>query len=291
MKSMTGYARAVVTNDGRELTVEMKSVNHRFLDVNVKLPRSFIAYEDSIRKQVGNFISRGHVDVFVNYVDNTDKAKQVVLDMKLAASVLKASVQLREAFDLKDDFQLNALMRTNDIVTLQPNVDDQEAIEIMVDEAVAQCAEELDKMRQIEGDKLTQVISDRLDVVAGIVGEIAKYAPSVISDYRDKLAERIKDALGNVELDQARLINEVAFFADKASIDEELDRLNSHIASTRKLLKSSQPVGRKLDFLVQEFNRETNTICSKSNNINITNKGVELKNEIEKIREQVQNFE
>lgn len=291
MKSMTGYARVAAECEGLEITVELKAVNHRYLDLSTKLPRAFVAYEDVIRKTVAKKISRGHIDVYVNYTDRNENSKQVVLDVNLAKNILDAAKTLKETFELKDDFQLNALMRTGDVVTFNVNSYDEEKTAVFVENTVGLACDKLNEMREAEGEKLNDIIFQRLLSVEKLTEQIKRYAPKVVTDYREKLTQRITEALGGVEIDQARLINEVAFFADKASIDEEIDRLFCHIAQTKKLLKNEEAVGRKLDFLIQEFNREANTICSKSNNISITGYGVELKNEIEKIREQIQNVE
>ncbi|HPG92099.1 MAG TPA: YicC family protein [Clostridia bacterium] len=291
MKSMTGYARVTAEQNGREITVELKAVNHRYLDVNTKIPRAFIAFEDVIRKTIAKKISRGHIDVFINFTDHNEDSKQVILDVNLAKNILDAAKTLKETFELKDDFQLNALMRSGDVLTFNVNQFDEDEIAAFVENAVSDACDKLNQMREAEGEKLENIIFQRLMSVEKLTGQIKEYAPKVVAEYREKLTQRITDALGCVEIDQARLINEVAFFADKASIDEEIDRIYCHIGQTKKLLKNDESVGRKLDFLIQEFNREANTICSKSNNVFITGYGVELKNEIEKIREQIQNIE
>ncbi len=291
MKSMTGYGKATGSNANKELTIELKSVNHRYLDVNVKMPRCFVAYEDLIKKQIATHINRGHIDVFVNYLDKNDTSKKVIIDFALAKNILDAAHSLKKEFDLKDDFQLNALLKTGDVMTFEVGDNDDEEMEKLIVSTIDNACEQLEKMRMVEGEKLTKGILERIAVVENYVKEIKEYAPKVVADYREKLTARITEALGNVALDEARLINEVAYFADKSNIDEEIDRLVSHIAQARKMLNSLEPNGRKLDFLIQEFNREANTICSKSNNVNVTNLAVELKNEIEKIREQIQNIE
>lgn len=290
MKSMTGYARVAVEEDGREIVVELKSVNHRYLDVNTRLPHAFIPFDDLIRKVIASNLSRGHVDVYVSYADRNQNAKQVVLDMPLAENVLEAAKSLKEKFHLKDDFQLNSLMRTGDVLTFEIAEISQDIITGALTNAVESACQQLNEMRRAEGGKLEQVILSRLSAVEALVVKIREFSEEVVANYREKLRQRISEALGSIEIDQARLVNEVAFFADKASIEEELDRLESHISQMKTLLRS-EGEGRKMDFLIQEFNREANTICSKSNSVNVTRYGVELKNEIEKIREQIQNIE
>ena len=292
MKSMTGYGKATVTRGNRELTIELKSVNHRFLDISTKIPRMFIAHEDIIRKVLGEKLSRGHVDVFLNYKPDENSGKAVVVDEGLANSYVQCAKQLSERFlELKNDFTLNALMRMNDVLSVQQTDDDETILREMLAEAVEQAADKLNEMREAEGNKLCIDLLGKIDNIELLLGKVKEYAPKVAEDYREKLKLRIATALAQVEMDEAKLANEVCFFVDKSCIDEEITRLTSHIAHAREILAEKQPVGRKLDFLVQEFNRETNTICSKSSYLELTNVALEMKNEIEKLREQVQNME
>ena len=292
MKSMTGYGKATVTRDSRELTIELKSVNHRFLDVSTKIPRAFIAHEDVIRNGLSKGISRGHIDVFLNYTLVGDTDKLVTVDMALAKGYVDAAKQLKEAFpDLHLDFNVNALMRSNEVLTLKQEEEDEQVIREMVEEAVGKAVESLNAMREIEGNALRNDLLAKIDNVENLLNKVKEQAPKVAEQYREKLRARVAEALSGVDLDESKLANEVCFFADKSCIDEEITRLGSHIARAREILSQSDPVGRKLDFLVQEFNRETNTICSKSSFLELTNVALEMKNEIEKIREQVQNLE
>ena len=292
MKSMTGYGKATVVRDSRELTIELKSVNHRFLDVSLKIPRAFIEYEDVIRAGLSKGLSRGHVDVFLNYTLVGDTDKTVALDMALAKGYVESAKQLKEAFpELHLDFNINALMRSADVLTLKQNEQDSEVIRTMLIEAVAQAVDALNAMREVEGNALRADILGKIDKLESLLGQVKQYAPLVAEQYREKLRARVTEALGTVQLDEAKLVNEVCFFADKSCIDEEITRLTSHIARSREILSTEEPVGRKLDFLVQEFNRETNTICSNSSFLDLTNVALEMKNEIEKIREQIQNLE
>ena len=289
---MTGYGKATVTRDNRELTVELKSVNHRFLDISTKIPRAFIAYEDVIRNGLSKGLSRGHVDVFLNYtlVGETDKTVEV--DMALAKSYYDAAQRLKGAFpDLHLDFNVNALMRSNEVLTLKQTEEDAEVLRQMVAEAVDRAVASLNAMREIEGNALRADLLTKIDRVEQLLSLVRQYAPVVAEQYREKLRLRVSEALNGVDIDENKLANEVCFFADKSCIDEEITRLASHIERAREILNSAEPVGRKLDFLVQEFNRETNTICSKSSYLELTNVALEMKNEIEKIREQVQNLE
>ena len=292
MKSMTGYGKATVNRDNRELTIELKSVNHRFLDISTKIPRAFIAHEDVIRNGLSKGLSRGHIDVFLNYtlVGDTDKTVQV--DIALAKGYVESAKQLKEAFpDLHLDFNVNALMRSNEVLTLKQTEEDGEVLREMVAEAVDKAVENLNVMREIEGNALRVDLLGKIDKVETLLSQVKQYAPCVSEQYREKLRLRVTEALSGVDIDENKLANEVCFFADKSCIDEEITRLGSHIQRAREILAGEQPVGRKLDFLVQEFNRETNTICSKSSFLELTNVALEMKNEIEKIREQVQNLE
>lgn len=292
MKSMTGYGKAASSRDNRELTVELKSVNHRFLDISTKIPRMFIAYENIIRNVLSNKLSRGHVDVYINYSSVGDGSKTVKADITLAKGYVGAARQLYEAFpDLHYDFNLNALMRSADVLSLEQSEVDETVIREMLTEALEQAADNLNAMREKEGDALKNDLLCKIDNVENLLNKVKELAPQVAGMYREKLIERVSEALNGVELDESKLVNEVCFFTDKSCVDEEITRLTSHIARARELLQLCEPVGRKLDFLIQEFNRETNTICSKSSYLDLTNTALEMKNEIEKIREQIQNLE
>ena len=292
MNSMTGYGKSAVERDGRTLTVELKSVNHRFLDVSTKIPRMFIAYEDVIRSGLSKFLTRGHVDVFINYVRSEDSDKQVTVDLSLAAGYVNAAKSLSEAFpDLRNDFSVNSLMKSGDVLTLTQTDEDAELLRSMLIEAVDEAAKNLNAMRLIEGEALKRDLLIKIDNFEALLNKVKLIAPQVVDNYRAKLTERVTEALSGVAVDESKLLNEVCFFADKSCIDEEITRLTSHIARARELLNASEPVGRKLDFLIQEFNRETNTICSKSSFLDLTDTALAMKNEIEKIREQIQNVE
>ena len=292
MKSMTGYGKATVTRDNRELTVELKSVNHRFLDISTKIPRAFIAHEDVIRNGLSKGLSRGHVDVFLNYTLVGDTDKTVEVDMALAKGYYDVAKQLKDTFpDLHMDFNVNALMRSNEVLSLKQTEEDAQVLREMVAEAVDKAVASLNAMREVEGNALRKDLLAKIDNVERLLTQVKQYAPQVAEQYREKLRARVTEALSGVDIDESKLANEVCFFVDKSCIDEEITRLSSHIQRAREILASNEPVGRKLDFLVQEFNRETNTICSKSSFLELTNVALEMKNEIEKIREQVQNLE
>lgn len=292
MFSMTGYGRGEYKAGGVELTAEIKTVNNRYLDVSVKCPKIFIAAEDVIRSLVRDKLTRGHADVFITYSDKRDKAKSVYVDEALAAAYVKAAERLAEicASPAGNDFGVKALMRLPDVVRQEEISSADEELMNALKEALTVALDNLNAMREKEGKKLAEDMLSRVDTIEKTVGLVAERAPLVAEDYKARLYEKIKNYTESVTFDEGRLLTEVALFADKSNIDEELTRLKSHIAQFREI-GEERLVGRKLDFLVQEFNRETNTICSKSNDLTITKLGLELKNEIEKIREQVQNVE
>lgn len=292
MKSMTGYGKAVVCDGELELTVELKSVNHRFLDVATKASRIISAHEDVIRSVIGRYLVRGHVDVFVNYRLLTDSDKKVSVDVGLARGYAEAAKTLREEFpQLHDDFTVTSLMKCAEVLSLEQEPLKEEQLRLLLEKGVSECCVMLDQMRCAEGEKLKEDILKKLGVLRELISQAEKSSSVVVENYREKLTRRIEEALKEVQLDQSRLANEVCFFADKCCIDEELTRLKTHVENAEKIIAQSGAVGKKLDFLVQEFNREANTICSKSSDVQLTQTALDMKSEIEKIREQVQNLE
>jgi len=287
---MTGYGRAEYKENGIDLIIEIKTVNNRYLDVNCKYPRSFSALEDMIRNAVKSKLTRGRIDVFVNFSDNRETEKNLVVDTALAKSYFEASEKINEATgnSLKQ-ITLSDLLRLPDLIKMNDENDDsflKEPVEITINNAL----DSLNDMRLREGEKLKADMLKRIDGIKETVSKIEERAPLIAIAYREKLMARIEDFLKDVKVDEARLLNEVAIYSDKSNIDEELTRLKSHISQFKKICIEDN-AGKKLDFLIQEFNREANTICSKSNDIDVTNYGLNLKCEIEKIREQVQNIE
>lgn len=291
MLSMTGYGRGEYKEGGIELIVEVKTVNNRYLDVSVKSPRVFIACEDVIRSAVREKMTRGHMDVFITLSDKRQKQRSIYLDENTAAAYADAAKRIKNLFpEAADDFSVTNILRYPDVIKSEENGGaDDELIKAMTI-ALGKALDKLNAMREIEGGKLSEDMLARMDIIEKQVKAIGGRAPLVAQNYREKLEIKIKKILENVEVDEGRLLTEVALFSDKSNIDEELTRLDSHISQFRLICKDKL-VGRKLDFLVQEFNRETNTICSKSNDIEVTRLGLAMKNEIEKIREQVQNVE
>ncbi|MCM1438650.1 MAG: YicC family protein [Roseburia sp.] len=291
MFSMTGYGRGVCVNGGLEVTAEIKTVNNRYLDVSVKCPKIFNAYEEVIRARIREKLTRGHADVYISYTDKRERQKSLYLDLSVArAYVESAQAIAREFPQLSNDFTVSSLMRQGDVLRQEDDYSADDGLIAALNQALDTALEKLNGMREVEGKKLSDDMLARVDAIEKLVGGVKERAPLVADDYKKRLFEKVKLYTESVNPDEGRLLTEVAVFADKSNIDEELTRLFSHISQFREIAKE-RLVGRKLDFLVQEFNRETNTICSKSNDLQITKLGLQLKNEIEKIREQVQNVE
>jgi len=290
MKSMTGYGRCHIEEDGREMTVEVKSVNHRFLDISYRLSRALSFLDDAVRKGVGARLARGHVDVFVSYANHRQDAKEVRVDTALAVAYQKALAELGAAVGKNADMPLSDYTRLPDVLTVQEKEEDQQAVRDLFCRALEGALDALILMREQEGERMKADILEKIGNIETIRDRVAERAPLVVTEYREKLHQRIA-ALTDGEIDEARLITEVAIFADRAAIDEELVRLRSHTAAIRETVELTEPVGRKLDFLVQELNREVNTIGSKASDTTIAQAVVSAKGEIEKLREQVQNVE
>lgn len=290
MYSMTGFGKAEYKN-GYEITVEIKTVNNRFLDVLPKYPKSFVAYDDLIRKTVQSKITRGRVELFFSFSDTRDCEKTVNVDLPLAKAYYNASVKIADYLGIENDFTVGQIMRSPDVIDFSnDSEDDEQALVTAIKTVLENALDNLNAMRKTEGDKLKNDLLAHVDEVEKLVNKIEQRAPIVAENFRKRIDERVRNILSATQVDEARLLQEVALFADKSCIDEELTRLKSHISQYRKLMELDTP-GRKVDFLVQEFNREANTICSKSNDIEVTNDALLLKGEIEKIREQIQNIE
>ncbi len=291
MHSMTGYGRMSVERDGRQLTVELKSVNHRFLDLSFRMPRSFNFLEDSARKLIGEYLSRGHVDLFATYRNTREDSRRVEVDQALLAAYMTALDDIAETTGLEDDRTLSLATRLPDVLTVAEADEDQDALRALMREALTGALEQMQAMREKEGEALKSDISSRIDTLEKMTGEIETRYPETVAEYQQKLKARVEELLGGAAMDEQRLMQEVAVMADRSAIAEETVRLHSHFAQVRGFMEASEPVGRKLDFIVQELNREVNTISSKSQDVPITRLVVEAKAEIEKIREQVQNVE
>lgn len=290
MRSMTGFGKGVAEQEGRKITVELRSVNHRFLDISSKFPRLLVCCEDAVRKVVSSRISRGHVDVFVTYED-VRQGKSVISPDYVAAQRYKEIAAELAKQGFADDLTVTNVLKLPEVLNLQQEEEDEALITALAVQATESACDKLVEMREKEGEMLKKDFLIKLDGLEKITAEIAARAPEVSATYAQKLRARIEESLKDVAIDEARLLNEVAFFVDKVNIDEELTRLAGHIAHGRSILQENGPIGKKLDFLVQEMNREVNTTGSKSNDLYITERVLLAKNEVEKIREQVQNVE
>lgn len=291
IKSMTGYGRCQQTIDGRDILVEIKSVNHRYFEFNAKTPRAYGYIEDKIKSLITANVSRGKLDVGVSIYSAQGKDAEVSVSLELARGYVNALRSVRDELSLDDNLSLNTLSRFSDIFNVSKTTEDEEVIWNEVKQVLDQALSSFIQMRTLEGERLLVDISSRLSTVSSYVTRIEELAPKSVSDYKERLKAKLNEVLENKNIDEARVLTEVALFAEKIAVDEETVRLKSHLKQFDSLILSKEPVGRKLDFLLQEINREVNTIGSKCQDIGVTAIVVELKSEIEKIREQIQNVE
>lgn len=291
MKSMTGFGRAKLEKEGREYLVEIRSVNHKYADITVKTPRNLLYLEDKVRKAVLNRVSRGKIEVFINYINYSLEGKNVVLNKELAKLYIKELTELAEEADIPSGLRATEVSKMPDVLNIELEEDSLETIWNELSECLERALDSFIDMRNIEGNKIKQDLARRLDIVQEHVNEIYELSTGLVDEYIVKLEERIKQILKTDVVDQTRLAQEIVIYSDKCSTEEELTRLKSHISQFKTLLETENPIGKKLDFLVQEMNRETNTIGSKSGKLEITNLVIEMKTVIEDIREQIQNIE
>lgn len=291
IKSMTGFGRCEITEGLRKFTVEMKAVNHRYLDVSIKMPKKLNIFESSIRNELKNYIQRGKVDIFISYEDNSENKVVIKYNKDIAAEYLKYLNQMSEEFGLDNDIRVSTLSRYPEVFVMDEQNEDEEEIWKILQKAVDGAASGLADSRVKEGEALKNDLLTKLDDMLKNVGYIEERSPQILTEYRKKLEDKIHELLGNASVDENRIATEVTIFADKICVDEEIVRLKSHIETVRKTLIDGGSIGRKLDFLAQEMNREANTILSKANDLTVSDIGIELKTTIEKIREQIQNIE
>ena len=291
IKSMTGFGRCEVAESNRKFTVEMKSVNHRYLDVNIKMPKKLNFFESAIRSELKNYISRGKVDIFISYEDFSENNSSVRYNKELAEEYLKYLRQMAQDFGLDDDIRVSTLSKYPEVFTMEEQNIDEEELWKELQKAVQGASEMFVQTRIVEGEHLRNDLIDKLDGMLKLVDFITERSPKIIAEYKEKLEEKVRDLLADTAIDEGRLLTEVTIFADKVCVDEELVRLRSHIETTKSTLQAGGSIGRKLDFIAQEMNREANTILSKANDLEISNCAIELKTEIEKVREQIQNIE
>ena len=291
IKSMTGFGRCEVAENDRKFTVEIKSVNHRYLDVNIKMPKALGFFESSIRSELKSYISRGKVDVFISYEDFSEKTSVVRYNRDLAAEYLGYLRRMAQDFQLEDDVRVSVLARFPEIFTMEETGVDEEELWKELRRAVVGSARMFVDTRVAEGEHLKEDLLEKLEGMRRKVDFISERAPQIVEEYHRRLEERVRELLEDTSVDEGRLLTEVTIFADKVCVDEEIVRLCSHIETTRDTRQEGGAIGRKLDFIAQEMNREANTILSKSGNLEISNCAIELKTEIEKVREQIQNIE
>lgn len=291
IKSMTGYGKSEQTIDSLNVTVEIKSVNHRYFEFSARVPREYGFLEEKLKKYCNSLITRGKVECYVSVEDLEEREMEVNVNETLAAGYVKALKELSERFGLKDDISAVTLSRYPDVITLHKASEDEERIWNAVKTVAETAVSKFIEMRETEGSKLRGDILSRVDYIIECVEFIEGRSPETVREYNEKLKQRMKELLGDAAVDEQRLLNEAAIYADKIAVDEETVRLRSHISQLREFMNSSEAIGRKLDFLVQEINREANTIGSKAQDVDIAKKVIAIKAEVEKIREQVQNIE
>lgn len=289
--SMTGYGSAKGSVEGQEITVELKSVNNRYLDCSVRLPRNFLFAEDTVKQAVSAGVSRGKVDVFVSAQASQDSGTVVSVNEELARGYRDAVARIAETLGLECGLNAFSLARFPDVLTVERRELDKDKAAAALSDITAKAVEEFNAMREREGERLRRDMLGKLETIEGLVSVVEERSPQTVKEYRERLEARLRDILADRSLDEQRVITEAAIFADRTAVDEETVRLRSHIAQFRTMLEEGSPIGRKMDFLVQEFNRESNTIGSKCSDASLAKVVVDLKSEIEKIREQLQNVE
>ncbi|MBR4138635.1 MAG: YicC family protein [Lachnospiraceae bacterium] len=291
VKSMTGFGRCEVSEGTRKMTVEMKSVNHRYLDVNMKMPKKLNFFDASIRSLLKTYIQRGKVDLFISFEDTAETNFSLKYNQELAGEYLKYLQQMADQFGLENDIRVSTLSRYPEVLSMEEVQVDEEELWNLLEKALKGACEQFVETRIKEGENLKKDLLDKLDEMLENVAYISERSPQIIGEYRKKLEDKVKELLEDVHIEESRLATEITIFADKICVDEEIVRLKSHIEHTKATLESGGAVGRKLDFIAQEMNREANTILSKANDLEVSNHAIELKTEIEKVREQIQNIE
>ena len=291
IKSMTGFGRCEAVTDECKISVEIKAVNHRYLDLSIKMPKKFNYFEAAMRTLLKDYIQRGKVDVFITYEDYTEDQVSLKYNSTLAAEYMKNFEKMAEQFGLEADVTVSMLSRCPEVLTMEQVPEDEEHMWAMLQEVLKGAAENFVETRLREGENLKNDLIGKLDHMLSMVDFIEERSPKILEEYRQRLGDKVRELLQNSTIDESRILTEVTVFADKICVDEETVRLRSHIEGMKKELLAGGSVGRKLDFIAQEMNRESNTILSKSNDLEISDQGILLKTEIEKVREQIQNIE
>lgn len=291
IKSMTGFGRSEIERGSRKITVEIKSVNHRFLENSIKMPKKLNIFEARIRDTIKKYASRGKIDVFITYEDNSESNVSLKFNESIAREYMNIFRQMEERFNIRNDITVGALSRYPEVITMEESQEDEEELWNFINEAIEEACKRLADTRIIEGENLKNDLLLKLDHMEELVSYIETKNPQIIEDYKKKLEAKMEEILSDADIDKNRIASEVIIYADKVCVDEETVRLRSHIEHARKCLNEDGGIGRKMDFIAQEMNREANTTLSKANNIEISNAAIDLKTEIEKIREQIQNIE
>lgn len=291
IKSMTGFGRCEILKESRKFTVELKSVNHRYLDVNIRMPKKLNFFETSIRTLLKQYANRGKVDIFITYEDTSENQVSLKYNASLASEYMKYFRQMETEFGLENDIRVSSLSRYPEVITMEEQCEDEEELWNGLKEALEGAFSQFVETRKTEGQNLKRDILDKLDGMEKLVAFIEERSPEIVAQYRAKLEEKVGELLHDTQLEESRIAAEVILFADKICTDEEVVRLRSHISHMKDTLEEKEGIGRKLDFIAQEMNREANTILSKANDLEVSNCAIGLKTEIEKVREQIQNIE
>lgn len=291
LKSMTGFGRCEIAGVDRKITVEMKAVNHRYCDMSIKMPKKLSFFEAGIRNTLKQFIGRGKIDIYITYEDYTENNVCVKYNSELAREYFTYLDKMSKEFGIDNDIRVSSLSRYPEVLTLEEQTIDEKELWELVEEAVKSAASQFVTTRIAEGENLKHDIITKLDSMLSLVTYIEKRSPEIVTEYRNKIMAKVTELLGDTRVDESILVTEITIFADKICVDEETVRLRSHIMNMKDALSDSDNVGRKLDFIAQEMNREANTILSKANDLEVSNRAIDLKTEIEKVREQIQNIE
>lgn len=291
IKSMTGFGRSEIVKGNRKISVEIKSVNHRYLEAGIKMPKKLNVFESRMRDLLKKYATRGKIDIFINYEDDSESQVNLKFNQNIADEYMAIFNNMSEKYNLKNDMTVGGLARFPEVITMDEVQEDEEELWHFIEEAMKAALEQFVNTRILEGENLKKDLLGKLDHMEELVAFVEKRSPEIMKEYRSKLESKVKELLGDTTIDESRIATEVIIYADKICVDEETVRLRSHIEHARKCLNEEGGIGRKMDFIAQEMNREANTTLSKANEIEISNAAIDLKTEIEKVREQIQNIE
>ena len=291
IKSMTGFGRSEIVKGNRKISVEIKSVNHRYLEAGIKMPKKLNVFESRMRDLLKKYATRGKIDIFINYEDDSESQVNLKFNQNIADEYMAIFYNMSEKYNLKNDMTVGGLARFPEVITMDEVQEDEEELWHFIEEAMKAALEQFVNTRILEGENLKKDLLGKLDHMEELVAFVEKRSPEIMKEYRSKLESKVKELLGDTTIDESRIATEVIIYADKICVDEETVRLRSHIEHARKCLNEDGGIGRKMDFIAQEMNREANTTLSKANDIEISNAAIDLKTEIEKVREQIQNIE